>query len=264
MSTFKGSVSVTYIGTATALLQIDNVTFLTDPFFSPSGAEWDLQVVLLKVSQDPAIKPADLPPIDAVLLSHEDHPDNLDEIGRQVLEGKKVFTTKDGAKNIGNKAIVTGMNAGDKTTLVANGKTFEIIATPAEHAPQGECIGFIVTSPDFGTTNGLPNAIFFSGDTIYNQDVANSLKGYHISLALLNLGRAAVEVGAPEPLAITMDGKQAAQLIKDADVEKVVPMHFEGWGHFSEGREEATKAFAEAGVSDKVLWLPRGERKGLF
>ncbi|PTB74741.1 Metallo-hydrolase/oxidoreductase [Trichoderma longibrachiatum ATCC 18648] len=261
MSTFKGSVSVTHIGTATALLKIDNVTFLTDPLFAPSGTKWDLPIISLKVTQGPAIKPADLPPIDAILLSHEDHPDNLDEVGRQVLEGKRVFTTKDGAKNIGDKAIVTGMEAGDKATLVVNGRSFEIIATPAEHAPQGECIGFIVTSPDFGTTNDLPNAIFFSGDTVYNQDVANSLKGYHISLALLNLGRAAIPVGEPEPLAITMDGKQAAQLIKDANVEKVVPMHYEGWGHFSEDREEATKAFAEAGVSDKVFWLPRGERK---
>ncbi|TFB07227.1 hypothetical protein CCMA1212_001099 [Trichoderma ghanense] len=264
MSTFGSSVSVTHIGTATALLQIDNVTFLTDPLFAPSGTEWDLPIVHLKVTQDPAIKPADLPPIDAVLLSHEDHPDNLDEVGRQVLEGKRVFTTKDGAQKIGDKAIVTGMSAGDKTTLVVNGKTFGIIATPAEHAPQGECIGFIITSPDFGFTNGLPNAIYFSGDTVYNQDVADSLKGRHISLALLNLGRAAISVGEPEPLAITMDGKQAAQLIKDAIVEKVVPMHYEGWGHFSEGREAAAKAFVEAGVSDRVFWLPRGERKVFF
>lgn len=264
MSSFKGSVSVTHIGTATALLQIDNVTFLTDPLFATAGTEWDLTVVQLKVTQDPAIKPEDLPEIDAVLLSHEDHPDNLDEVGRKVLEGKKVFTTKDGAKNIGDKAIVTGFNAGDRATLVAGGKTFEIIATPAEHLPGGECIGFLVTSPDFGTTNGLPNAIYFSGDTIYNQDVANSLKGYHISLALLNLGRAAVDVGGPETMPITLDGKQASQLILDANVEKIVPMHFEGWGHFSEGREPAEKAFAEAGVSEKIFWLPRGEKKVFF
>jgi L-ascorbate metabolism protein UlaG (beta-lactamase superfamily) len=264
MSSFKNSVSVTHIGTATALIQIDNVTFLTDPFFSPSGSVWERPVVLLKNSQDPAVKPEDLPPIDAVLLSHEDHPDNLDEIGRQVLEGKKVFTTKDGAVQIGDKAICTGLAPGDKTTLVAGGKTFEIIATPAEHAPEGECIGFIVTSSDFGTTDGRPNAIYFSGDTIYNEDVANSLKGYHISLALLNLGKAAISLGGPEPLEITMDGKQAAQLIKDANVEKTIPMHYEGWGHFSEGKDPAAQAFAEAGVSEKVFWLPRGERRVIF
>jgi L-ascorbate metabolism protein UlaG (beta-lactamase superfamily) len=264
MSSFKGSVSVTYIGTATALLQIDNVTFLTDPVFSPSGTEWVLPIVTLKTSIDPAIKPENLPPIDAVLLSHEDHPDNLDEVGRKVLEGKKVLTTKDGAANIGDKAVVTGLNPGDKTTLVAGGKTFEIIATPAEHAPQGEVIGFLITSSDFGTTNGLPNAIYFSGDTIYNQDVANSLKGYHISLALLNLGRAAIQVGQPELLDITMDGKQASQLIKDSNVEKVVPLHFEGWGHFTEGKGPAAQSFDEAGVSEKVFWLPPGERRVIF
>ncbi|UKZ91094.1 uncharacterized protein TrAFT101_006090 [Trichoderma asperellum] len=61
-----------------------------------------------------------------------------------------------------------------------------------------------------------------------------------------------------------MDGKQAAQLIKDAGVEKIVPLHFEGWGHFTEGKDPASKAFDEAGVSEKVFWLPRGERKVIF
>lgn len=61
-----------------------------------------------------------------------------------------------------------------------------------------------------------------------------------------------------------MDGKQAAQLIKDAGVEKTVPLHFEGWGHFTEGKDPASKAFDEAGVGEKVFWLPRGERRVIF
>ena len=38
----------------------------------------------------------------------------------------------------------------------------------------------------------------------------------------------------------------------------LVPIHFEGWSHFSEDRAAAEKTFAEAGVATR--WLPRGER----
>lgn len=69
---------MTFIGTATAILDIDGVRFLTDPFFSPAGTEFDIGLTVLKNEESPALRLEDLPPIDAILLSHEDHPDNLD------------------------------------------------------------------------------------------------------------------------------------------------------------------------------------------
>ncbi|KAA8899271.1 hypothetical protein TRICI_006359 [Trichomonascus ciferrii] len=41
-SNFKSSFSVTHIGTATAILEIEGLSFVTDPFFSPPGTKWDL------------------------------------------------------------------------------------------------------------------------------------------------------------------------------------------------------------------------------
>ncbi|KAJ3501069.1 hypothetical protein NLJ89_g9508 [Agrocybe chaxingu] len=79
-STFKSSVNITHISTAAAIIEIDGVNLLTDPFFSGAGTEWDLGIIVLKNSVTPALALHDLPPIDAVLLSHEDHPDNLDEV----------------------------------------------------------------------------------------------------------------------------------------------------------------------------------------
>ena len=40
------------------------------------------------------------------------------------------------------------------------------------HLPGGEVVGFIITAPSFGTTDGKPNAIYFSGDTIYLPELA--------------------------------------------------------------------------------------------
>ena len=37
----------------------------------------------------------------------------------------------------------------------------------------------------------------------------------------------------------------------------VVPVHYEGWSHFSQGRAEVERAFA--GSPHDVRWLPPGE-----
>lgn len=50
------TLDVTHIGTATAILEINGVKFLTDPFFSPAGTFWDAGRVVLKVTEDPALR----------------------------------------------------------------------------------------------------------------------------------------------------------------------------------------------------------------
>lgn len=48
--------------------------------------------------------------IDLILLSHED-PDNLDSLGRTLLNGRRVFTTVDGKSQIKTKARSSKFNA---------------------------------------------------------------------------------------------------------------------------------------------------------
>lgn len=106
---FHAPLSITHIGTATAIIHLDGVNLITDPVFSPAGTQWDLGFIQLKLSDTPALSLADLPPIDAVLLSHEDHADNLDEPGRRLLDGRQVLTTPDGAKNLTPRPGVRGL-----------------------------------------------------------------------------------------------------------------------------------------------------------
>lgn len=98
---FASKVQVTLVGTATAILDINGVRFITDPVFDPVGTEYPVGEAVLKSTVGPAIEIENLPSIHAVLLSHEDHPDNLDQKGRQVLQNRLTFTTQDGEKNLG-------------------------------------------------------------------------------------------------------------------------------------------------------------------
>lgn len=258
--------NVTHIGTATAILEINGVNMLTDPFFSPAGTSFPItEDFALTVDQDPALRLDELPVIDAVLLSHEDHADNLDPLGRQLLDGRKVFTTMDGVKNLAPRLAVLGMAPWQKANVVIAGQKFQIIATPTKHVDGQECTGFLITSDDFGSCarDGLPNAIYFSGDTVYIPDLARMASDFHICAAILNLGNAHApkDMGNPESsmYQITMDGKSAARLFREIKADVLVPMHYEAWGHFTQFGEELKQVFEDEGIADKVRWLVGGK-----
>ncbi|KAK5806653.1 hypothetical protein VI817_000911 [Penicillium citrinum] len=258
------SLNVTHIGTATAILEINGVNFLTDPFFSPAGTSWNVGRVILKVTEDPSLRLDQVPVIDAVLLSHEGHPDNLDELGRQLLDGRRVFTTSDGAKNLAPRPAVHGMKAWEEIDLSISGKQFKIVATPTKHIPGDECTGFIVSGEDFGHgPEGLPNAIYFTGDTVYIDELDSIADQYHVCVAVMNLGNAhapiSVDPDSPR-IQITMGGKDGAKLFRALKADIFVPMHYESWGHFTQFGDDLHQAFEEEGITDKICWLKGGEK----
>ncbi|KAL1880413.1 hypothetical protein Plec18167_003817 [Paecilomyces lecythidis] len=259
-SSFQSSFSVTHIGTATAIFEIDEVKLLTDPFFSPAGTKWDMGGgIVLQNTETPALSLENLPAIDAILLSHEDHPDNLDSFGRRLLDGRHVFTTVDGERKLSPRPDVRGMKPWETVSAVLGGKNYEITATPCQHLPGGECTGFILTTPDFGTSaDGRPNAIYFTGDTVYIDELARIAEKFHIAAAVMNLG--AAYAALPDgPVQITMDGKQAAHLFRTIKADFLVPMHYESWGHFTQFGQDLVKAFKEEGIFDQVCWLVPGK-----
>ncbi|KAK9415770.1 putative Metallo-beta-lactamase domain-containing protein [Seiridium unicorne] len=232
-STFGSALTISYVGTATALLEIEGVMLLTDPYFSSGETSWPVAPgVSLMNHYTPSHNLSTLPPIDAILPSHEDHPDNLDENGRRLLYGRRVLTTVDGAQN-------------------------DWHAMPA--SSRGECIGFAITAHELGTTGGLPNAIYFSGDTVYIKDPARIKDRFHVSVTLLNIGAAmAVPPGMTELLLITMDGKEATKIFRDLGADILIPMHFESWDHFTESKDDLVEVFRDEGISDYVHWLTPG------
>src|SRR5262245_58351917 len=96
--------TLTYIGGPTALIEMCGLRLLTDPTFdaegtnhpSPTGA-----YTLVKTAA-PALRVDELGHVDAVLLSHDHHADNLDYSGRALLaHAGRVLTTEVGAARLG-------------------------------------------------------------------------------------------------------------------------------------------------------------------
>ncbi|RAL08903.1 MBL fold metallo-hydrolase [Aspergillus homomorphus CBS 101889] len=267
-SSFKSSVSVTHITTATAILQIDDVTFLTDPVFGPAGVEHDIthlfpdakEPLVTSSMEDPALGLHELPPIDSVLLSHEDHCDNLDPVGRQLLDGRHVVTTMDGAKNLAPRPGVHGIKPWEQQTHFIRGVKYEITGTPCVHLPGGEVTGFILHTAAFAhSADGRPNAIWVTGDTVYLEELKQMKQKFHIMLAVMNLGAAKVmPPGHSEPLQITMSGGDAARLVREIGIERIVPIHFEAWHHFTEMGKDLRQTFEKEGILEKVSFVVPG------
>ncbi|PKS10906.1 hypothetical protein jhhlp_002664 [Lomentospora prolificans] len=144
---------------------------------------------VLKNTDTPAMSLQDLPVVDAILLSDDDHPDNLDEFGRRLLDGRRALTTMGGVSKLAPRPGVRGIRPWETVDLHVNGHQFQVTATPRDHLPGGECTGFIITASEFGKI-----------------DLVQLANKFHVSVALRNGGAAQVPLGDP-PLRVTMNGK---------------------------------------------------------
>ena len=246
-------VKITYIGGPTALLEVGGLRLLTDPTFDPAGSEYGTASYVLRKTQGPALGPDSLGSVDAVLLSHDHHFDNLDTAGRGLLSrATRVLTTQAGAEQLGSGAV--GLVAWQATDIPAmSGGALRVTATPARHGPahadRGPVIGFVLTwrdQPDEG--------IYVSGDTVWYEDLREIGRRFSIRVALLFMGAARVAAVGPWHLTLTAaEGVEAARALEEATI---VPLHYEGWAHFSESREDIERAFGGAGLSHRLRWVP--------
>lgn len=246
--------TATHIGTATVLLEIGGLRLLTDPAFDPAPAEYRMGPVVLQSTAGPAIAIEDLPEIDAVLLSHDDHPDNLDATGRTLLPGRPVLTTESGAGRLGGEAV--GLAPWATYELTVRGTTLRITATPGVHGPVGDVIGFVIQA------DGEEEALYISGDTVYTAELDEIARRFTIGTALLHLGAARIDAFGGGRL-ITMDAVQGAALTRSLGAHTAVPLHYTSWEHFTEDRDQVTAAFEAAGLADHLQWLTPGARRTL-
>ena len=246
---------MTYIGGPTALLELGGLRLLTDPTFDPAGGEYRAATYSLHKTQGPAVPPDALGALDAVLLSHDHHFDNLDTAGRDLLARvPRVLTTQAGAGRLGPPA--EGLAPWPTVEIrAADGRAVRVTATPARHGPahadRGPVIGFVLTAS--GDAEG---SVYLSGDTVWHEDLREVAARFPVRVAVLFMGAARVSAAGPWPLTFTAEeGVTAARAFPGATV---VPVHYEGWEHFSEPRDVIHKAFQEAGLESRLTWLPPG------
>ncbi|MGK4591304.1 MBL fold metallo-hydrolase [Amycolatopsis sp. w19] len=251
MNQISDQLSVQVFGGPTALIEYGGLRFLTDPTFDEPGhyPRPNGRPGLTKTAPSSA-NPADLGHLDAVLLSHDEHPDNLDHSGRKLLADVPLtLTTASGAGRLGGTA--KGLENWETVELDRpGGGVVTVTAAPAVHGPSpdkvsGDVVGFVLTG------DGLPT-VYVSGDNASLDVVRQVAERFGpVDTAVLFAGAPRLKPVFDGAL-LVLDSELAAEATRILGARTVVPVHIDSWNHFTEGRDELVAAFTTAGLADRL------------
>jgi L-ascorbate metabolism protein UlaG (beta-lactamase superfamily) len=259
-----GDIRLTLVGGPTLLVEVGGFRLLTDPTFDVPGAYQSGPITLTKLA-GPAVPLEAIGPVDAVLLSHDQHADNLDPRGRAFLASEaagRVLTTRSAAARLGGRA--EGLAPWERRELApaagsAPRRPLVVTATPARHGPPGieplagEVTGFVVSFAD--AADGVDDILYASGDTVWYGGVAEVAQRFQPRLAVLFTGAAKTR-GAFHLTMASNDALEAAHAFAGSTITSI---HNHGWAHFTETEDQLAQSFQVLGAAGRLLRLPRGE-----
>jgi L-ascorbate metabolism protein UlaG (beta-lactamase superfamily) len=260
--------TLTFVGTATTVLRVGGFTLLTDPNFVRRGERVYLGKGLWSRRRtDPALGPHDLPPLDAVVLSHL-HGDHWDRVARAELDHDlPVFTTEPAARTLARRQgfpNAVGMATWRSEVLRHDGATLRITAMPGRHA---RGVMRALLPPVMGTLLELdrsalpgrpadrPFRLYVTGDTLFVDELRTIRELYpQLDAMVVHLGGTRV-LGA----LVTMDATEGSGLVELLDPDRVVPVHYDDYGAFKSGLDAFAAEATRRGWSDRVTYAARGQ-----
>jgi hypothetical protein len=187
-----------------------------------------------------------------VLLSHDQHSDNLDRSGRDLLARvPRVFTTEVGAKRLAGRT--EGLAPWQRAELSKDGVRLRITATPARHGPvgieplSGDVVGFMIEVDGAG-------AIYVTGDTVWYDGVAEVARRFQPRLVMPFAGDAQTR----GPFHLTMDTNDVVETARAFPDALIVPVHLDSWAHFKQDGNDLAVTFKALGFADRLRLLTPG------
>ncbi|WP_043835781.1 MBL fold hydrolase [Muricoccus aerilatus] len=235
-----GHAAVTFVGHSTFLIRIaGGPTLLTDPVWSERCSPFTF--LGPRRARAPGLALEALPPLDAVLVSHN-HYDHMDVATLRKLRGPRIITGLDNAPILARNSI-PGAEELDWWGEAQVGAA-TVIYIPARHfsargiRDRGHSLwgGFAIRTP--------AGSILFAGDTAYGGHLAE------VGTELGPFGIGLIPIGAYEPRwfmrAVHMNPEEAVRARADLQVRTAVAMHFGTFKLTQEGIEEPPRALAAA------------------
>ncbi len=195
-------VRLTHIGGPTLLLEFGGLRLLTDPTFDAPGEYVSGALTLTKL-RGPATDAGAIGTIDAVLLSHDQHADNLDQSGRHFIEAAPANVHD--ARRRGTPPWPLARASPWETVRLND--AVQLTATPARHGPAGiepiagDVVGFALANGEQG------DMIYLTGDTVFYDGVAEVARRFHPELVVIFAGAARTR----GPFNLTMNTNDGAR-----------------------------------------------------
>ncbi|MEX0426978.1 MBL fold metallo-hydrolase [Nocardioides sp. DS6] len=252
-----------FIGTATTLLRLGPFTLLTDPNFLHRGQRAYLGKGLFsKRLTEPSRQPADLPALDAVLLSHL-HGDHFDRIARaELARDVPLLTTPAAERKLRRWGFSAhGMATWDEELLVAGDSRLKVTSVPGQHAPG---MARHVLPPVMGEVlevddGGRPFRVYVTGDTLHRPWLR------HVTDRLGPLDAMVVHLGGTRALGllVTMDGEQGADLVDLLAPAVTVPVHYDDYTVFRSPLADFLAEAQQRRLPTRLRTVGRGETVSL-
>jgi len=246
-------VAVTLVGGPTVIIEVKGVRLVTDPTFDPPGS-YQGATAMLEKTEGPAIPPEAIGETDAVLLSHDQHPDNFDRSGRSFAgRAKVVLTTNSGHSRVAGNSL--GLSPWE-SVKVGPEDQLTVVATPARHGPPGaertlgDVTGFVVRGPN------NEDLVYVTGDTVYYGGVEQVARRYQPRVVLAFAGAARTR----GPFNITMGNNDVLEVAKAFPNAQIVTVHNRGWAHLTEGPQALASAAHAFGLDERLKSLEPGEK----
>ena len=252
--------TLTFIGTATTVLRMGDFTLLTDPNFLHRGQRAYLGKGLWsRRLTDPAMGPDQLPPLDAIVLSHL-HGDHFDRIARRELDrSQPVLTTPAAARRLaGWRFDAHGMRPWERIELTKGAESLTVESVPAVHARglMGVLLPPVMGSVLEHRVDGtVRRRVYISGDTLTGDHVTSIGERHpEIDVAVVHLGGTRVLFHT-----VTMDDEQGVDFLQRVRPAQAVPVHHDDYRVFRSPLSAFLGRLQEAGLPTRVRPVERGQ-----
>lgn len=257
--------SVTFIGTATTVLEIGGFTLLTDPNFLHRGQRAYLgRGLWSKRRTDPAMRISQLPALDAVVLSHL-HGDHFDRVARRELDkGLPIVTTPEAERKLRRWGFgaADGLPTWQSRELTRDGATLRLTAVPGRHGSGlldrvlPDVMGTMIDLERDGTREFR---LYVTGDTLHRPVLAEIPQRFpDIDAMLIHLGGTRIA-----GILLTMDAKQGADTVELIRPGLTVPIHYDDYPVFRSPLRHFLDEARRRGFAHQVRTIGRGERTPL-